>query len=124
MGKHTRHSAEFKREAVLRMKNCPNIPKLAQELGLYKNQLYKWRINLGGLEENGAANSLPPPAPSKETALEAENTKLKKTLADKVLELDFFRGALRRVEAAGRSPISGEPAFTPKSGPERSCKAD
>ena len=124
MGKNRKFSAEFKRNVVLRMKNCPNIPKLAQELDLYKNQLYRWRIELGGLEENGTANSLLTPAPSKEAALEAENTKLKKTLADKVLELDFFRGALRRVEAAGRSPISGEPAFTPKSGPERSSKAD
>ncbi len=123
MGRHRKYSAEFKQNVVLMMKDCPNIPKLAQQLDLYKNQLYKWRIELGALEENGTAKPLTP-APSKENALETENTKLKTTLADKVLEVDFFRGALRRVEAARRSPISGEPAFMPKSGPERSSKAD
>jgi len=41
------------------------------------------------------------------------------------MELDFFRSALRRVEAATKTGSgSGGPAFMPKFGAERGSKAD
>jgi transposase-like protein len=123
MGKHTRYAREFKRKVVLMMKTAPSIPKLARELGLYKNQLYKWRRELDGLQEEMSSWPAESP-PRREPGLEAKNSRLKKMLAEKVLEADFFKSALRRVEAVGRSRNSGGPAFMPKSGPERSGKAD
>jgi hypothetical protein len=43
-----------------------------------------------------------PPSPSRETLLERENARLKRVLAEKTLEVDFFRGALQQVEARRR----------------------
>jgi len=122
--KHMRYTRDFKRKVVLMMKTCENIPKLARELGLYKNQLYKWRLELAGLEEETAEGSAPPDGRSLESRLKSENRQLKESLAEKVLQTDFFRSALRRVETASQTQNSGGPAFTPKSGPGRSSKAD
>jgi hypothetical protein len=49
--------------------------------------------------------------------LERENARLKRVLAEKTLEVDFFRGALQQVEARRR--LINEPgakASTPTSG--------
>jgi transposase-like protein len=49
--------------------------------------------------------------------LEQQNRRLKRALAEKVLEVDFLQGALRNIEARRRQNIaSGGKAFTPKSG--------
>jgi len=56
MGKHTRYRREFKRKVVLMMKTAPNIPKLARELGLYKNYLYEWRREFAGQEEEASGS--------------------------------------------------------------------
>jgi transposase-like protein len=122
--KHKRYSREFKRQVVALMKTSTNVPRLAQELHLYKNQLYKWRREVEGRLEDGEPGVESEAVPGSKSAVGIENSKLKTALAEKVLELDFFRSALRRVEASRRSQISGGPAFMPKSGPERSSKAD
>ena len=57
-----------------------------------------------------------PPGDSEESTLRKENSQLKRALADKTLELDFFKGALQKVEARRRSSeIAGEKASTTKS---------
>jgi hypothetical protein len=56
------------------------------------------------------------PGNSPESALQKEINQLKRVLVEKTLELDFFRGALQKVEARRqKSGISGEKASTPKS---------
>lgn len=122
--KHMRYTRDFKRKVVLMMETCASIPKLARELGLYKNQLYKWRLELGASGEKGGEGPVRPEAGSEEARLKVENRQLKDSLAEKVLQADFFRSALRRVEAAGRTQSSGGSASMPKSGPRRSGKAD
>ncbi|HVX57259.1 MAG TPA: transposase [Candidatus Saccharimonadales bacterium] len=126
MGKRKRYTKAFKREVVLMMKHCANVPKLARELNLYKNQLYKWRLEIEGPPEEAepGPGRAADPRPVAELRLRAENLRLKQALAEKGLQLDFFKSALRRVEQDSRSQNSGGPAFTPKSGPERSSKAD
>jgi hypothetical protein len=59
-----------------------------------------------------------PPAESpRESTLRKEVSQLKRLLADKTLEVDFFKGALQKVEARRqRSDRSGEKASTTKSG--------
>jgi hypothetical protein len=48
--------------------------------------------------------------------LRKEINQLKRVLIDKTMELDFFKGALQKVEARRRkSGISGEKASTTKS---------
>ena len=52
MAKWRRHSVEFKRQVVERMKTCENIGALTRELKLQRKLLYTWRYQL---EEAGTA---------------------------------------------------------------------
>lgn len=126
MGKWRRHSREFKRQAVERMKGCENIHELARELGVERKLLYTWKWQFEGRPEPKHANySSEPPAATAETRLREENRRLKEVLGQKAAELDFFAAALRRVnEDRERRQGSGDPASTPKSGRKTKRKAN
>ena len=98
-----------KRSAVERMKVCGH-DKLAAELGIQRRQLYAWRAQLKRLK-SGVVDGR-----GSKKDLGQENARLKQALAEKVLEVEFFRGALRRIEARrqGSKPPGGT-AFTNKS---------
>ena len=77
---------------------------------------------IGGFSTSGEINLTPstieesPPGNSRESTLRKEINQLKRVLVDKTLELDFFQGALQKVEARRqKSGISGEKASTTKS---------
>ena len=98
--------------AVERLKSCDNIVALSQELGVHRRLLYQWRDRLDPVDSDEAS----PPGNSRESALRKEISQLKRVLADKTLELDFFKGALQKVEARRRnSDMTGEKASTTKS---------
>jgi transposase-like protein len=103
--KAQRHSNDFRREAVERMRACSNVGGLARELGICRRVLYNWR--------DRSDESDPPPARSRELVLRKQILKLKRLLANKTLELDFFRRALQRVGARRRQNFhSGDKAST------------
>jgi transposase-like protein len=105
--KRERYSQEFRTQAVERMKACDNILRLSRDLGVHRRLLYHWRDRL---EENN-----PGPRRSREFILRKEITKLKRLLANKTMEVDFFRRALQRVGARRRqSTASGAKASTTK----------
>jgi transposase len=107
-----RYSKEFRRMAVERLKTCDNIVELSQELGVHRRLLYKWRDQFDPFYSSEES----PPGNSRESALRKEINQLKRVLVDKTLELDFFKGALQKVEARRqKSGISGERASTTKS---------
>ncbi len=96
--------------AVERMAECDNIAALAKELGVPPRSLYHWRDRL-------VVSDSPPVPNRRELMLRKENSELKRVLADKTLEVDFFKGALQKVEARRQqSGISGGTASTTKSG--------
>jgi transposase-like protein len=98
--------------AVERLKGCDNISALSEELGVHRRLLYKWRDQLEPIEE-GAKE----PANSKERELRQKVAQLKRLVADKTLEADFFKGALQKVGARRQSSVkAGETASTTKSG--------
>ena len=98
--------------AVDRLTQCDNIVALAKELGISRRLLYTWREQLEPVERGEG-----PPANSRETTLRKEVSRLKRVLAEKVLEVDFFTGALHNVEARRqRSGKAGAPASTTRSG--------
>jgi len=106
---------KFRRIAVERMKGCNNIRALATELGVERKSLYLWRERLD--PESVVSRKPGPPAKSREVELEKEVTRLKRVLADKTLELDFFKGALQKVEERRRqSKNSGGKTSTTRSG--------
>ena len=108
-----RYPNEFKRMVVERMKQCDNILALATELDLDRRLMYKWRDQLDPVDKG----EWPPPQNSRESTLRKEVSQLKRVLADKTVELDFFKGALQKVEARRQqSGDSGGKASTTKSG--------
>jgi transposase-like protein len=105
-------SKAFRQMAVDRLNQCDNIGELAKELGIHRRLLYAWREQLEPLERGEG-----PPATSREATLRKEISHLTRVLAEKVLEVDFFKGALRNVEARRqRSGKTGARASTPRSG--------
>ncbi len=98
--------------AVERLNHCEHIVELAKELGISRRLLYGWREKLEALDCSGA-----PPANAREATLRNEASRLKRVLAEKVLAVDFFKGALPQVEARRQqSGKTGARASTPRSG--------
>ena len=98
--------------AVERLQRCENIVALAKELGVHRQLLYKWREQLAPAD----IGDEPLPENSRESTLRKEVSQLKRVLAEKTVELDFFKGALQKVEARRqKNGISGEKASTTKS---------
>ena len=90
-----RYSRKFQRMAVERMETCEDVGELARELGVRQRCLYKWRKKLECIEP-GQEESRPSTHAS---AHRKEIHRLKQLLAEKTLEVDFFKGALQKVEA-------------------------
>jgi transposase-like protein len=95
------------------MRRCDNISELSEELGVHRRLLYTWRDKLDPVEYEEALA----PINSRELTLRKEVGKLKRVLADKTVESDFFKGALQKVGARRQQRgDSGEKASTTKSG--------
>jgi transposase-like protein len=86
--KRRKFTDEFKAKAVARMQGCDSVVGLAQELGINWSLLYKWKARL----EKAAVRS-------RERELEEELTTVQIALARKIVEADFFKRALQKVEA-------------------------
>lgn len=106
--KNRRWSLEEKRKIVERMQSCGH-QDLAEELGVDRRQLYAWRMQVRREAEGRVGEE-------RQQQLEREVRQLRDALARKVMEADFLRGALRRIEARRQSSAgSGATASTKKS---------
>ena len=109
--KYAKYTEEFRRQAVERMEASSNIRALARELGIDKRLLYDWRERAADLRDQRS------PANRQQRSQERELKELKRLLAEKTLEVDFFRGALQKVAARRQaSGANGEKVSTTKSG--------
>ena len=105
--KGQRYASELRRQAVERMNACGNIVGLARELGVSRRVLYQWRDRMEQTDSS--------PGRSRELILRKQILKLKRLLANKTLEVDFFRHALQRVGARRRQSFHpGDKASTTK----------
>jgi len=110
--KRKRYPRKFQRMAVERMRNCEDVAELAQELGVTRRCLYKWRAKLD-LLETGEESAR---ASTHEGSYRKQVQRLKRLLAEKTLEVDFFKGALQKIEARRKKRgSSGETASTTRS---------
>ncbi len=110
--KRKRYSRKFQRMAVERLRTCEDVRELAQELGVTRRCLYKWRVKLETVEPEEDASR-----PSTHTSSYRKQIhQLKRMLAEKAMEADFFKGALQKVEARRQKKgKTGEMACTTKS---------
>lgn len=107
-----RHPLEFKKMAVERLKSSDNVVALAEELGVHRRMLYRWRDQLEARDDGDA-----PRENVKERNLRVQLATAKRLLAEKALEVDFFKGALQKVEARRQSSTQpGGTASTTKPG--------
>jgi transposase-like protein len=107
----TKYPKAFRKMAMERLKNCESVTALSEELGIHRTLLYKWREQLEAVDDGKG-----PPANSRERELRAEIREMKRLLGEKTLEVDFFKGALQKVEARRQSSSgSGGTASTIKS---------
>ena len=103
-----RRTPEFKKQAVERMQEAKDLGQLAEELAVSVRTLYRWKdIQLGRIKPARE------PKP-REKKLEEEIQRLKQSLANRTLEVDFFKGALQRVEARRQrnTATGGEASMT------------
>ncbi len=115
-------SVEFKRAAVALMAPGVKISALARELGVCRQRLYEWReaMQLGDdqLRRPGRPKRrVAPPAQASDLAGARKRVaELERRLGQQQLELDFFKQALRQVEALRRPDNGpGATASTPSS---------
>jgi transposase-like protein len=116
------YTRAFKLSVLNRMASGENVSALARELQLRRKLLYQWRDRLrqggpGALRTRGRPRKSEPaaeaPAGSRATAppgeLAAARARigaLERKIGQQQLELDFFKRALRQVEAS-RRPSDG-----------------
>ncbi|HEY5412659.1 MAG TPA: transposase [Caulobacteraceae bacterium] len=124
-------SREFKLRAVQRMEAGENVSALARELTVKRVILYRWRdaYRLGGVE---ALRLRGRPSKTEALAMAAARgvagrandlaearwqiEQLQRKVGQQQLDLDFFKQALRRIEASRRpSDGPGETASSPTS---------
>lgn len=102
---------EFWIAAVERINRGEKAADVAAELGVDRSGLQRWERRLN-TEIGEAVESR-----ERQRALEKEVDKLKRTLAEKVLEADFLRGALHKVEERRQKKSgAGVAASTTRSG--------
>jgi transposase-like protein len=102
----------FREMALERLRTCMHIGKLCEELGVSQSTLRSWRK-----QQEARHEAVPATVQLPGETLEQENRRLKRALAERVLEVDFLEGALQQVEARRRQNIeSGARASTPGSG--------
>jgi transposase-like protein len=106
----SKYAEAFRRMALERLRNCASVSALAEELGVHRTVLYHWQRRAGTQGTDSTATS-----PVRELRKQVRN--LKRVLAEKMLEVDFFKGALQKIETRRESSDgSGETASTTKSG--------
>ena len=114
--KWDRYSAEFRQQALERMKTCDNVKALAKELGVARQQLYWWKQRAEQRANPREPGATEDPRDRRIRELTKKVAELEGVIGQKSLELDFFAGALRRIEESRQKKgMSGETASTLKS---------
>jgi transposase-like protein len=114
---------EFKLRAVARMEGACDVSALAVELGVGRERLYHWRRlyetrgaeALRGMGRPRAAQRLAEAVARHPDAAGPERriAELERAIGQQQLDLDFFRAALRQLEARRRTNgVPGETTST------------
>ena len=92
-----KYPLSFRQMAMERMKDCPSVSALADELGVHRTVLYHWLRQLEAAEESSARVT----SPVRELRKQVRD--LKRVLAEKTLEVDFFKGACKKSRLGARA---------------------
>jgi len=119
-----KHDGAFKLWIVRRIEAGERVAALASELGIKQHLLYRWRnaVRAGGeqaLRDPGRPRRVLAAAAAQVTSGEIRDVRaarrqieaLQRKIGEQQLALDFFKAALRRIEAS-RPPNDGRGATT------------
>jgi len=116
VGRVKRHPEELREVAIKRFRSCENVAQLAREIGIPRQTLYRWIDESERVETDEDGQSVRA-TKGRESRLRKRIIQLKHVLANKTLEVDFFKGALQKVKARSRRiSAGGEMASTTTSG--------
>jgi len=105
-----KYSPEFRAQALDRLRGCDNVSALARELGIRRKWLYLWRDRARVPAETQTAGE------RERDRLRKRVTELEQLAGQQAAQIDFFKGALRRVEERRpQNGASGGAASTSKS---------
>jgi hypothetical protein len=106
-----KRTPEFREQALKRMREESDLGLLAKEFAVCVRTVYRWKE----IQLQGRVKPAREPKPQ-EQKLEEEIQRLKQSLANRTLEVDFFKGALQRVKARRQqNSATGGGASTTKS---------
>lgn len=88
-GQRKKFTSDFKKDAVAKLKTSSNVSLLAVELGVRRNQLYKWQDLLGASGPESAMKSPGRPPVSEES----EIARLRREKAQLELEVAILKKA-------------------------------
>src|SRR5450631_3878078 len=99
------------------MKSCKDVSALARELRVSRSQVYRWRDEALGRIAVPSPRTAAQMEEKKEERQQRRIADLERLVARQALDLDFFKGALLRIEEnrRKRTQTSGMPS-TNKSG--------
>lgn len=123
--KWERRSGTFKERVLERMKRGENVSALAKELGIQRSVLYLWKGKAERRRQGMGPEAIEDPRDGRIRELEQKVGELEGMIGQKTVELDFFAGALRRIEEKRQQrSSSGETVSTRKSASGCHRKAD
>src|SRR3954471_12268538 len=101
---------EFKLEAVRRLEQGVSIAEVARGLEVNPNVLHRWRREF----RQGTGNAFP--GNGKQRWSEGKVAELERKIGQQVLEIDFLKGCLQRIEEQRMlQAIAGNPPSGPRS---------
>ena len=116
-------SLEFKLAALGQIDEGESVARVARDFGVSRKTLYQWRDRLRQ-DATKPADQLPgtiervprPELPAELVRARERIAELERKVGQQQVELDFFRGALRRIEASRRpNDGPGETESSPRS---------
>jgi transposase-like protein len=122
-----RFGPEFRVQVAQRILQGESVSKLHHELDIKRSVLYRWRDRYrkegaAGFERRagrppGVPNAAPKPNLSAEELLRQQIAILERKVGQQALQLDFFKGAFKRVKESNQAHGSaGKTASTRRSG--------
>ncbi len=102
----------FQRSVVERMKTCNDVTALVRELQVSRSQVYRWRDEALGRIAVPSPKTAAQIQEKKEDQQRRRIAELERLVARQALDLDFFKGALLRIEEnrRKRTQTSGMPS--------------
>lgn len=117
VGRPRKFDDEFRRNALEQMNKSTNVAELARQLGIRRKWLYYWRDEAMGRVSEPREKAEAKPGTIPDNRDKKRLAELERLVARQALEIDFFKGALLRIEEKRRKreQTSGTPS-TSKSG--------